>query len=165
MRTVGIPQRTSPRVPQRDRTGRPLDSVDPARLANPVAAMTEDRIEIRGLRVSARCGVLPSERERAQPLEIDVDLVGDLARAGATDDLLDTADYGAVCDLIERVCTRESPHLLEHLAEMLANEVLGANQIDTVTVAVRKLRPPVPQQLATSGVRITRSRNSEEGRR
>lgn len=151
-----VPRRTSQRVPQRDRTGRPLDSVD---------AMNDDRIEIRGLRLSARCGVLPSERERAQPLEIDVDLIGDLTRAGATDDLSDTADYGAVCDLIEHVCARESPHLLEHLAEMLADEVLAAAEVDTVTVAVRKLRPPVPQQLATSGVRITRSRNSEEGRR
>ena len=28
-----------------------------------------------------------------------------------------------------------------------------------MTVAVRKLRPPVPQQLATAGVRITRVRD------
>ena len=37
--------------------------------------------------------------------------------------------------------------------------VLAADpRIDAVTVAVRKLRPPVPQQLGTSGVRITRAR-------
>ena len=32
------------------------------------------------------------------------------------------------------------------------------DRIGSVVVAVRKLRPPVPHQLATSGVRIERSR-------
>lgn len=149
------------RGPQRDPTGRPPKSAGSA----PGVVMNDDRIEIRGLRVSARCGVLPEERERAQPLEIDVDLIGDLTRPGATDDLSDTADYGAVCDLIESVCATEAPRLLEHLAEMLAAGILRTQRVDAATIAVRKLRPPVPQQLATSGVRITRSRHVAEDRR
>ena len=49
--------------------------------------------------------------------------------------------------------------LLEALAERLAADVLAADgRIDAVTVSVRKLRPPVAQQLATSGVRIRRAR-------
>jgi dihydroneopterin aldolase len=36
--------------------------------------------------------------------------------------------------------------------------ILGDDQVLAVTVSVRKLRPPVPQQLSTSGVRITRRR-------
>lgn len=118
--------------------------------------MSDDRIELRGLRLSARCGVLPEERERDQPLEFDLDLGLDLARAGSTDALADTVDYGAVCDLVAVVCAREAPLLLERLAEMVAAEILAATPTVTVTVAVRKLRPPVPQQLATCGVRITR---------
>jgi hypothetical protein len=31
-------------------------------------------------------------------------------------------------------------------------------RVDAVTVAVRKLEPPVPERLLTSGVRITRAR-------
>lgn len=117
-----------------------------------------DRIELRGLRLSARCGVLPEERERAQPLEIDLDLHVGLATAGRSDDLGDTVDYGAVCALVERVCAAGAPRLLEFLAESLATALLAATESDSVTVAIRKLRPPVPQQLATSGVRITRDR-------
>lgn len=117
-----------------------------------------DRIELRGLQVSALCGVLPEERDRAQPLEIDVDLEADQARAGRSDDLHDTIDYGAVCDTIEAVCGAGSPQLLEHLAAAIAAALLASTAADAVTVSVRKLRPPVAQLLATSGVCITRRR-------
>ena len=51
------------------------------------------------------------------------------------------------------------PLLLEALAERVAAEVLSLDsRISAVTVAVRKLRPPVPQDLASSGVRVTRIR-------
>ena len=55
-----------------------------------------DRIELRGLRVMASVGVLPEERERAQPLELDLTLSCDLAAAGYSDALDDTVDYGAI---------------------------------------------------------------------
>ena len=118
-----------------------------------------DRIELRGLRLLGICGALPEERDRAQPLELDVDVEADLAPAGASDALDDTVDYGALCATIERVVTGERFTLLERLATRVADEVLADGRVRGVTVAVRKLRPPVPQQLATSGVRITRTRS------
>jgi dihydroneopterin aldolase len=119
-----------------------------------------DRIELRGLRMAARVGVLPFEQSQDQPVEIDVDLVADTAAAGASDDLTDTVDYGAVCTAIERDGVRVAPvALLERLAQRIAEAVLAVDdRISAVEVAVRKLRPPVPQDLATSGVRITRQR-------
>jgi dihydroneopterin aldolase len=118
-----------------------------------------DVIELRGLRLAGVVGVLPHEQTQPQPLEVDLDLHLDLAAAGTSDALADTADYGAVCDVAERVISSTSYALLEALAEHLARAVLEADgRIDRVTVAVRKLRPPVAQQLSTSGVRITRGR-------
>jgi dihydroneopterin aldolase len=117
-----------------------------------------DRIELRGLRVDAICGVLPHERTTPQPLELDLDLTADLRTAGASDDLADTIDYGAVTAAAEDVVRTLEPMLLEHLAERVAAAVLALDaRIDEVTVAVRKLEPPVPQRLDTSGVRITRT--------
>jgi dihydroneopterin aldolase len=55
------------------------------------------------------------------------------------------------------VITTERFTLLERLATRIAEVVLAVDGVDEVTVAVRKLRPPVPQQLDTSGVRITRA--------
>jgi len=118
-----------------------------------------DRIELRGLRLAAIVGVLPHERTTAQPLEIDLDVVTDLAPAGSSDELEDTIDYGALCDAVEAAVAAARPRLLEALAERVAATVLAQDdRIAEVVVALRKLRPPVPQQLDTSGVRITRRR-------
>lgn len=118
-----------------------------------------DRIELRGLRIDAICGVLPHERTTPQPLEIDIDLVADLAPAGTSDDLADTVDYGAATAEVERIATTLEPSLLEHLAARIAEALLAMDaRIDEVTVSVRKLEPPVSQRLTTSGVRVTRTR-------
>lgn len=117
-----------------------------------------DVIELRGLRALGICGALPEEQARPQPLEVDLDVEADLAPAGRTDRLEDTIDYGALAAEVERVVTQERFTLLERLAARLAQVVLADERVVAVSVAVRKLRPPVPQQLETSGVRITRHR-------
>ncbi|HEX6167596.1 MAG TPA: dihydroneopterin aldolase [Acidimicrobiales bacterium] len=118
-----------------------------------------DRIELRGLRAMGRVGVLDHERAHDQPLELDLDLVVDLAAAGDSDDLDDTVDYGAVCDGVVATVGERHVALLEALASRVADAVLALDgRIAAVEVAVRKLRPPVPHDLATSGVRIERAR-------
>jgi 7,8-dihydroneopterin aldolase/epimerase/oxygenase len=118
-----------------------------------------DAIELRGLRITALVGALPEERERPQPLEIDLEILADLAAAGSSDRLDDTVDYGAVCDAVEKVFGDGHVALLETVAERIASSVLATDaRVTGVTVAVRKLHPPVSQDLATSGVRITRQR-------
>jgi dihydroneopterin aldolase len=117
-----------------------------------------DRIELRRLRALGICGVLPEEQDRPQPLEVDLDVVTDLSRAGATDALADTVDYGSIVAQVEAVITGEPVRLLERLAERIAEVVLADDRVVEVEVALRKLRPPVPQQLDTTGVRIVRRR-------
>ena len=81
----------------------------------------------------------------------------DLADAGRTDSLADTVDYGAVVAAVERVVVAERHRLLERLATRIADDVLAVDpRIASVTVTVRKLRPPVPVHLAWAGVTITR---------
>jgi dihydroneopterin aldolase len=117
-----------------------------------------DQIELRGLVAYGICGALPEEQERVQPLEVDLDVVLDLRQPGESDALDDTVDYGLLCALVERVITTERFTLLERLATRIAEVTLDDERVDSVTVSVRKLEPPVPQQLTTSGVRITRTR-------
>ena len=121
--------------------------------------MTEDRIELRGLRLPALVGVLPEEKERAQPIEVDIDLDVDLAPAGASDDLADAVDYGAVVAEVERVVGAGHVGLLERSATLIADALLALDErIAAVRVTVRKVRPPVPQDLATAGVSVLRQR-------
>jgi dihydroneopterin aldolase len=117
-----------------------------------------DRIELRGLRALGVIGVLPEERERAQPFELDIALEADLGPAGQTDDLADTIDYGHAVALAERVVTTERHVLLERVAQRVADELLGLDGVAAVEVTIRKLRPPVPQDLASSAVTIVRHR-------
>lgn len=106
----------------------------------------------------AFCGVLPEEVARRQPFEIDVDVDCDLQRAGDTDDLSNTIDYGALVADIEQLAIDGRYSLLEKFASDIATTVLSNEMAESTAVTVRKLRPPVPQDLASSGVTIRRSR-------
>jgi dihydroneopterin aldolase len=117
-----------------------------------------DWIELRGLVASGYCGALPEEQQRPQPLEVDIDLHLDLTAATHSDALDDTVDYGALCATVERVIVTERFTLLERLAERVAEISLADDRASAVSVTVRKLRPPVAQQLATAGVHLERSR-------
>lgn len=119
-----------------------------------------DRIEIRGLRLLGTHGVLAEERTRPQPFEVDADLVVSLVDAGSSDDLADTVDYAAVVHRITAVVEGgKSFMLLEALVAAAADEVLAVDsRVQAVTLSVRKLQPPLPADLSTVGVRITRTR-------
>ncbi|HWF22852.1 MAG TPA: dihydroneopterin aldolase [Acidimicrobiales bacterium] len=119
-----------------------------------------DRIEIRGLRLLGTHGVLAEERTRPQPFEVDADLVVSMVDAGSSDDLADTVDYAAVVDRIAAVVGGATSFmLLEALAQAAADEVLAVDsRVQAVTLSVRKRQPPLPADLSTVGVRITRSR-------
>jgi dihydroneopterin aldolase len=112
-------------------------------------------IELRDLRVLASVGVLAEEKERRQPLSLDVDVEVDVAAAASSDALADAVDYGAVCDAIAASVGAGHVELLERLAWLVGTAVLAVDaRIDAVTVVVRKVRPPVPHDLASAGVRV-----------
>lgn len=117
-----------------------------------------DRIELTGIRAVGVIGVLPEERERAQPFEVDLVVETDLAAAGRSDELADTIDYGDLTDRVVAVVTDQSPLLLERVAQRIADRCLEVDRVDAVEVCVRKLRPPVPHQMEHSAVRIRRTR-------
>ncbi len=119
--------------------------------------MSGDRIEVRGLRVVATHGVLAHERERPQPFELDLDLYLDTAPAGASDHLEDTLDYGEVVKRAAAVARERSFLLLEALAEAVAGALVDLDpRVGWVAVTVRKLRPPVAEDVGSIGVRVER---------
>ena len=119
-----------------------------------------DLLQLRGIRALGVHGVLPHELEAPQPFEVDLDLEVDLGPAGASDDLADTVDYGAVAAGAARLVEQERCALIERLAELIAGSVLAHGRVRAVTVTVRKLRPPVPVNLDHAAVRITRARSA-----
>jgi len=121
-----------------------------------------DRIELRGLVVTTVVGVLPHERSFAQPIQIDLDLHVSLHDAGRSDDLADTANYGDVAERVADVVREAKDVLLERLAERVAEEVLSIERVEAVDVTVTKLRPPIPEHIDSTVVRIHRLRSEME---
>jgi len=121
--------------------------------------MASDTIEIHGLRVLAHVGVPEAERAHAQPLSIDLVLSVDLAAAGASDDVADTVDYGAVAMAVADAVTAAPAALLERVAALAADAVLDLDaRTDAVAVTVTKVRPPIPRDVSATSVRIHRTR-------
>jgi 7,8-dihydroneopterin aldolase/epimerase/oxygenase len=118
-----------------------------------------DRIEIRDLRVVGVHGVLPEEQERAQPFSLDIVAWVDMVAAQGSDALADTVDYGALAQTAADVVSQQSFRLLEALAGRLAEALLISDtRLEAVEVTVRKLRPPLALHVASTGVRVLRTR-------
>ena len=80
-------------------------------------------------------------------------------RRAQSDVLADTLDYGRLVAAAHDVVATERHQLLERVAQRIADAVLAVDRRAlAVRVTVRKLRPPVPHDLDTAAVTITRTR-------
>lgn len=104
-------------------------------------------------------GALEEERVRPQPFEVDIDIETDVRQAGATDDLESTLSYAIPTLAAENVIKNEGHVLLERVATRIAEEVLLSPKAIATTVVVRKLQPPLPHDMASTAVRIRRTRS------
>jgi dihydroneopterin aldolase len=118
--------------------------------------MSGDRLRIRGLQVETVIGVGDDERRQAQTVSIDLDVSFDMDEAATTDELAATVDYAGLIAAIEALAGRGERLLLERLAGEVAELVLGYRGVSTVTVEIGKVTVPVPQEVGSVSVRITR---------
>jgi dihydroneopterin aldolase len=120
-----------------------------------------DRLELRGMRFSARHGFNTDEKERAQRFEVDVVLLADLRVPAGRDDLATTVDYASLFELVTSIMTGPSVDLIETLAESISRAVLDATDpalVDGVEVRVRKPEAPLPGPFETVEATIVRRR-------
>ena len=117
------------------------------------------RITIKGLEVFAHHGLLPGEKELGQTFLFDVGLSLKHTAAPETDDINDSVDYAAVCDLVAEVATAASYNLLEKLAAVTADEILGRfPAVDRVKIRIAKKSPPIPQPVDQVAVMFKQTR-------
>ena len=118
-----------------------------------------DRITLSSMRYECLIGATPDERAFPQMLEIDLVLEADLSAASASDDLVDTIDYGPLVTMTERLVAGRSYTLLEGLAGALASGALeAAPKAAAVSVRVRKLAVPMDVSVDWAEVEIRRER-------
>jgi dihydroneopterin aldolase len=111
-------------------------------------------VELRGLRLFARHGVHPHEKEQGQDFVFDVDL--DVGERGVSDRLEDAVDYRDVALAVQEVSDARSYDLLEALAAEVADELLRRFGAERVRVCVAKPAVKPGGLEGTAGVSVSR---------
>ena len=118
-----------------------------------------DRIFLHQMQFDGRHGVSDEERSAPKEIELDVEMILDLAAAGGSDDVEQTVNYSAAFERCRAIVEERSFHLLEGIAEAVAADLLaGFPRIEAVVVRVRKPGVPIEGVLEYAGVEVQRSR-------
>lgn len=116
-----------------------------------------DAIHIKQLEVFAHHGVFPEENRLGQKFVVSADLRTDLRKAGLTDDLNQSMDYGAVCAEIQTFLTQHTFQLLETAAEQLCAHLLKQLPLlESIRLEIEKPWAPIGLPLKTASVSIER---------
>ena len=118
-----------------------------------------DRIELRGLKVHGRHGVLTAERAAGQEFIVDLTCWLDFTAAAAGDDLERTVDYSELAQLAHKIVAGSPRDLIETVAAEIADTAMGAfTQLYAIEVTVHKPHAPIPLDFGDVAVVARRSR-------
>ncbi|MDP8237969.1 MAG: dihydroneopterin aldolase [Candidatus Hatepunaea meridiana] len=115
-----------------------------------------DKVRLKKLRFYAYHGCHKKEREQGQIIELDIELIGSLARAGVTDDISDTFDFDKILEIATETITGTKYNLLEALGEHLCRRIIVCYPDVRVKLVLRKPDPPVNGELECVEVEIVR---------
>jgi len=119
-----------------------------------------DQIIIHDLEVFCNHGVYKEENILGQKFIVDVVLYTDTRKAGLSDRLEDSVNYGHVCAFIEEAMKMQNDKLLECVAERLAAGILRRYpSVVRVDLEVKKPWAPVMRHIEYASVRISRGRH------
>ncbi len=114
----------------------------------------ESSIFIKDLRLYAYHGVMPQERKVGGWFTVTLCVHYNIMEAMGSDDVADTLNYAALCELVEREMSVPS-NLLEHVAGRMAQSVVKAfPQTKRVDVTLTKVNPPMGANCAGAGVEL-----------
>ncbi|MEO8324489.1 MAG: dihydroneopterin aldolase [Nitrospirota bacterium] len=115
-------------------------------------------IVVKGIQLSARCGVTERERQQPQPLLVDLIFRCPNQSAFQSDELSDTVDYGTITQRIQAIGEGQAFSLIETMAETICQALFHEFPITRLKIWVRKIRPPLNRIEGSVGVQLIRSR-------
>ncbi len=116
-----------------------------------------DKIKIENMEIFARHGVYPEENKLGQKFLVSAVLHTDIRKAGKTDDLNATINYGEICRLMDTFMKEHTFSLIERAAESMAEELLlHIPGLEKVEIEVKKPWAPIGLPLESVSVEILR---------
>ena len=120
-----------------------------------------DQIIIQDLSIYAKHGVYMEENILGQQFLVSVYMDLDLSRAGQTDKLEYTLDYGTIWHFVTQYMQSHTFKLIEAAAEHLAEELLlKYDQIKKIRIKVKKPWAPIGLPIKNVSVSVDRTRHS-----
>ncbi len=113
---------------------------------------------VRELRIECIIGVHPHERDKTQPLVVNVSIETDFADAAATDDVSRTIDYDRVVRMVTELAIDKEYRLLEALAADACGLVLETFP-EALLVEIEIEKPQAVPAARCSFVRLSRKRS------
>ncbi|OKL35794.1 dihydroneopterin aldolase [Domibacillus mangrovi] len=118
-----------------------------------------DKIYVTGMEFYGYHGVFPEENKLGQRFRADVTLDVSLKKAGETDDLANSVNYGEIYEACKAVMEGSPVKLVETLAEKIASDLLEKFiTVQSCTVKVIKPDPPIAGHYDYVAIEITRGR-------
>lgn len=115
-------------------------------------------IVLKGIELSARCGITETERQHPQPLLVDLIFRCPNQAAFQSDQLADTVDYSLVTSRIREIGEGGGFSLLETLTDRICQTLLQEFPMTHLRIWVRKIRPPLKHIKGSVGIQVIRSR-------
>jgi 7,8-dihydroneopterin aldolase/epimerase/oxygenase len=118
-----------------------------------------DKIFVTQMEFYGYHGVFPEETRLGQRFVVDLMVLVDLRKAGESDELEHSVNYGELYHAVKEVVEGKPYKLVEAVAEKIAETVLKQFTLVTeVTIKVIKPDPPIPGHYRSVAVEITRGR-------
>lgn len=115
-----------------------------------------DRLELCGMEFYSYHGCFQQERICGGRYIVDCICNLDLTKAAQSDNLNDTVDYPKIYEIIKRDISTPA-NLIEHLAGRIISSIKADfPQIESVTITISKLNPPIDGSMAAAKVTLTR---------
>jgi 7,8-dihydroneopterin aldolase/epimerase/oxygenase len=115
-----------------------------------------DKLLINGFIIQAKVGVYEYEKLNAQKIQFDLEISADLKKAGKSDDIKDTIDYGQITKVIREIVSNTSYNLLEALAEDIIETLFVNTGISSIKITILKL--DAISDLESIGISLFRKR-------
>lgn len=119
-----------------------------------------DELSVTGIECFAHHGVFDFERREGQVFLVDLVLGVDTRPAAASDDLVDTVNYGTLVADVKAAVERDPVDLIETVAQRIADVCLLDTRVEWARVTLHKPDAPIDATYSDVALTITRTRGN-----